>query len=164
MKRREKKHYTVKITRFCYTLRWILYAKEGLLLIFPLFFHVCFSLSPTAFCVMSNVRLFPIATADSHHDHFQTTLRSLPHVFFYFWKWRFFSPFSKNTRQHVAYSNRFRPKTMFKATSTSFINYLARKKETGSRTITCFKRKLDSWKFIWAIRKFLIRNKNTGKY
>ena len=76
-----------------------------------------------------------------------------------------FSVFEKNIRPHVTYSNRFRPKTMFKATSTSFIFYLARKKErnTGSRTITCFNRKLDSWKFIWAIRKFLIRNKKKVK-
>ena len=39
-----------------------------------------------------------------------------------------FSVFEKNTRPHVAYSNPFRPKTMFKATSTSFTYYLARKK------------------------------------
>lgn len=79
-------------------------------------------------CILRNEQCSIIS--DSHRDHFQTRLRSLPHVFFYFWKWRFFSPFSKkNTRPHVAYSNRFRPKTMFKAMSTSFINYLARKKE-----------------------------------
>ena len=38
-------------------------------LIFPLFFHVCFSLSLTAFCVMSNVRLFPIATMTISKQH-----------------------------------------------------------------------------------------------
>ena len=33
-------------------------------------------------CILRNEQCSIIC--DSHHDHFQTTLRSLPHVFFYF--------------------------------------------------------------------------------
>ena len=59
-------------------------------------------------CILRNEQCSIIS--HSHHDHFQTTQRYLPHVFFIFGKWRFFFRFRTNTCPHVAYSNRFRPK------------------------------------------------------
>ena len=78
-------------------------------------------------CILRNEQCSIIS--HGHHDHFQTTQRYLPHVFFIFENADSFLRFRTNTCPHVAYSNRFRPKTMFKAMSTNFINYLARKKE-----------------------------------
>ena len=39
------------------------------------------------------------------------TFRPPPHIPGYFWKRKFFSPFSKNTHPYGAYSNRFSPPT-----------------------------------------------------
>ena len=69
MKRREKKNTTLsRLHAFAIhetnAIREIRSASE-----IPLFFHVCFSLSLSAFCVMSNVRLFHIATMTISKQH-----------------------------------------------------------------------------------------------
>ena len=90
----------------------------------------------------------------SHHDHFQTTQRYLPHVFFIFENGDSFLRFRTNTCPHVAYSNRFRPKTMFKAMSTSLYTILReKKKETRSRAITCIK---------WTVEKSFEQSENSS--
>ena len=78
-------------------------------------------------CILRNEQCSIIS--HSHHDHFQTTQRYLPHVFFIFENGDSFLRFRTNTCPHVAYSNRFRPKTMCKAMSTSLYTILREKRK-----------------------------------